>query len=180
MGTKPRMPQSTMSPPLLWSMTGASMMTPGIQLLLHRTPLALEARTAQGQDRVALVRLRLEHVHQDHIADAQLGLRLGVAAVQLAVADDTLGLGTDVDEHLVLVDAHHGAFDDVTVLEAPDLAFLLVEQLLHRRRLGPVVDDRLRLRLGGRRGLDPLPTDRRPTPPRRPQAPRAAIRNRSE
>ena len=27
-GTKPRMPQSTMRPPLLWSMTGASMIVP--------------------------------------------------------------------------------------------------------------------------------------------------------
>ena len=95
----------------------------------------------------------------------ELGLGLGVAAVQLAVADDALRLGADVDEHLVLVDAHHGALDDVTVLEAPDLAFLLVEQLLHRRRLGPGVDDGLGLGLGGRRGLaGPPPTARTRAP----------------
>ena len=98
---------------------------------------------------MALVGLRLQHIHQDHVADAQLGLRLGVAAVQLAIADDALGLGADVDEHLVLVDAHDGALDDVTVLEAPDLAFLLVEQLLHRGRLGPGIDG-LVLGLGSR------------------------------
>ena len=72
------------------------------------------------------------------------GLDLGVAAVQLAVADDALRLGADVDEDLVLVDAHDGALDDVAVLEAADLAGLLVEQLFHRRRLGAVVDARRR------------------------------------
>ena len=50
--------------------------------------------------------LRLEHVHQDRVADVQLGLGLGIAPVELAVADHALGLGADVDEHLVLVDAH--------------------------------------------------------------------------
>ena len=70
------------------------------------------------------------------------GLALGVAAVQLAVADDALGLGADVDEDLVLVDAHDVAFDDVAVLEAADLGRLLGEQLLHGRRLGAVVHAR--------------------------------------
>ena len=140
----------------------------GVELLLHRAPLALEAGATERQDRMALVGLRLEHVHQDHVADAQLRLRLRVAAVQLAVADDTLRLGADVDEHLVLVDAHHGAFDHVAVLEAPDLAFLLVEQLLHRGRLGPGVDDGLVLRLRSRaRRQGPLPTGRRPRRRRR-------------
>ena len=110
-----------------------------VELLLHRAPLALEAGAAERQHRVALVRLRLEHVDEDHVADAQLRLGLGVAAVQLAVADDAFRLGTDVDEDLVLVDAHHGALDHVAVLEAADLACLLVEQLLHRRRLGALV-----------------------------------------
>ena len=105
-----------------------------------RAPLALEPGAAQRQDRVALVRLGLEHVDEDRVADVQLGLGLGVAAVQLAVADDALGLGADVDEHLVLVDAHDVALDDIAVLEAADLAGLLVEQLLHGRRLGPIVD----------------------------------------
>ena len=70
------------------------------------------------------------------------GCALGVAAVELAVADDAFRLGADVDEDLVLVDADDVAFDDVAVLEAPDLGRLLVEQLLHRRRLGAVVDTR--------------------------------------
>ena len=49
------------------------------------------------------------------------GLRLGVATVKLAVADDAFALGADVDEDLVLVDADDAALDDVAVLEALDL-----------------------------------------------------------
>ena len=88
-----------------------------LELLLHRAPLALEAGTAQRQDRVALRRLRLQDVDEDRVADGQRGLALAVATEQLAVADDAFGLGADVDEDLVLVDAHDVAFDDVTVLE---------------------------------------------------------------
>ena len=62
-----------------------------------------------------------------------------MAAEELAVADDALALGADVDEDLVLVDADDRAFDDVAVLEALDVGVLLGEQLLHRRRLGAEV-----------------------------------------
>ena len=71
-GTKPRMPQSTMRPPLLWSMTGASMIDARLELLLHRAPLALEAGAAEREDRVALGRLRLEDVDEDGVADVEL------------------------------------------------------------------------------------------------------------
>ena len=108
-----------------------------LEQLLHRAPLALEAGAAEREDDVALRRLRLEDVDQDDVADAELRLRLGVATVQLAVADHALGLGADVDQDLVLVDPDDGAFDDVAVLEALDVGVLLGEQLLHRRRLGP-------------------------------------------
>ena len=107
-----------------------------LEQLLHRAPLALEAGAAEREDDVALGRLRLEDVHEDDVADGELRLRLGVAAVELAVADHALGLGADVDEDLVLVDADDGAFDHVTVLEALDVRVLLREQLLHRGRLG--------------------------------------------
>ena len=64
------------------------------------------------------------------------GCDLGVAAEELPVADHALGLGADVDQDLVLVDADDRAFDDIAVLEALDVGVLLGEQLLHRRRLG--------------------------------------------
>src|SRR4029079_9066090 len=63
-----------------------------LELLLHRAPLALEAGAAQREDRVAFLRLRLEDVDEDRVADGQLGLRLGMAPVELAVADDAFGL----------------------------------------------------------------------------------------
>jgi len=44
--------------------------------------------------------------------------------VELAVRDDTLALGADVDEDLVSIDADDGAFDDVAVLEASDIRVL--------------------------------------------------------
>src|SRR3954463_8292581 len=125
-----------------------------LELLLHRAPLALEAGASQGQDDVALGRLRLEDVDQDDVADVEGGLALAMATEQLAVADDALGLRTDVDEDLVLVDAHDRAIDDITVLEALDIRVLLGEQLLHRRRLGTELArwrGGLRLVVGGRR-----------------------------
>ena len=111
----------------------------GLELLLHRAPLALEAGPAEREDDVALLRLGLEHVDEDDVADGELRLRLGVAPVQLAVRDDALALRPDVDEDLVLVDPDDRALDDVTVLEALDVGVLLGEQLLHRGRLGPEV-----------------------------------------
>ena len=127
---------------------------------------------------MALGRLRLEHVHQDDVADAELRLRLGVAAVELAVADDAFRLRADVDQDLVLVDAHDRAFDHVAVLEALDVGVLLGEQLLHRRGLGTG-----RLRGDGGQlvlGLDVLPrAARRPLRPpslRMPRRPRRRLR----
>ena len=107
-----------------------------LELLLHRAPLALETGAAERQDDVALGRLGLQDVDQDGVADGELRLALAVATEQLAVADDALALGTDVDEDLVLVDADDLALDDVAVLEALDVGVLLGEELLHRRRLG--------------------------------------------
>ena len=43
-----------------------------LELLLHRAPLALEAGAAQREDRVALLRLGLEDVDEDGVADGQL------------------------------------------------------------------------------------------------------------
>ena len=51
---------------------------------------------------MAFLRLGLEHVDGDRVADRELGLRLGMA-VELAVADDAPDFA-DVDEDLVLVD----------------------------------------------------------------------------
>src|SRR3954471_21017471 len=61
-----------------------------LELLLHGAPLALETGTPKREDDVALLRLGLEDVHEDGIADRQLGLALTVATEQLSIADDAL------------------------------------------------------------------------------------------
>ena len=115
-----------------------------LELLLHRAPLALEAGAAEREDDVALGRFRLQHVHEDRVADVEGRLALAVAPEQLAIADDALALGADVDEDLVLVDANDLTLDDVTVLEALDVRVLLGEELGHRRRLGAELARRAR------------------------------------
>ena len=104
---------------------------PRLELLLHRAPLALEPCASQGQDRVALLRFRLQDVDENHVPDSQLRRGFGMPTVELAVRDDTFALGPDVDENLVSIDPNDGAFDDVTVLEASDIRVLLGQQLLH-------------------------------------------------
>ena len=125
---------------------------PRLELLLHRPPFALEACSAQRQDDVALLRLGLQNVDQDDVPDGQRRSRLGVAAVELAVRDDTFALGSDVDEDLVAIDANHGAFHDITVLEALDVGILLGEELFHGGGLGSP-DHRLDRHLGRLLGL---------------------------
>jgi hypothetical protein len=117
------------------------------ELLLHGAPLALETGAAERQDDVAFRRLRLEYVDKHGVADVEGRLALAVASEELAVADDAFALGPDVDEDLVLVDAHDVAFDDVTVLEALDVGVLLREQLGHRRGLRSELADRGRFGL---------------------------------
>ena len=97
-------------------------------------------------------RFRLEHVDQDGVADVERRGGLGVAAVELAVADHALALGPDVDEDLVAIDPNDRSLDDVAMLEAADVRILLGEQLGHRRRLRPGRPSRL-----GRRRLGDLP-----------------------
>ncbi len=75
-----------------------------------------------------------------------------MAAVELAVRNDTFALGSDVDEDLVAIDTNHGAFDDIAVLEALDVGVLLGEELFHGGGLGSP-DDRFDRRLGRLFGL---------------------------
>ena len=44
-----------------------------LELLLHRAPLALEAGATEREDDVALLRLRLEDVDEDRVADRRAG-----------------------------------------------------------------------------------------------------------
>src|SRR5215211_4673737 len=88
---------------------------------LDLAPGALEAGALLGQDQTAVLVLLGEDEGVDLLA--QLDLLRGVdrlADRELVVGGDPLALVSDVDEDLVLVDAHDGAGDDIALLEGND------------------------------------------------------------
>ena len=103
---------------------------------------------------MAFLRLRLEHVNENHVPDREGGSGLGVTAVELPVRDDAFALGADVDQDLIAVDPDDGPLDDIAMLEAADVGVLFGEELLHRGGLTSLDNGRgwlfFRL-LGGRR-----------------------------
>ena len=130
-------------------------------LLGDRLPDALGARLAQAEDDVAVLILGLDDVDLDLVAGVEDD-RLLAACRQLAVGDDSLALGPDVDEHLVGIDADDDTIDDVTVGQGPDRILILLEEVFHGERLGL---------LGRRRGqctplLVLLPSDQSLSPVR--------------
>src|SRR6478752_906624 len=115
--------------------------------LLHVAPRALVLRTLLRQDQTAFLVLLLENQGLDLVAD--LDDLVGVDVVldgELARGDDALGLVADVEEDLVAVDLHHGAFDEVTVVEELEGLLDRCQEVLSRP---DVVDRDL---LGGRGG----------------------------
>ena len=86
--------------------------------LLDVAPGTLVLRALLGQDEAAFLVLLLENEGLDRVAD--LDDLVGVDVVldgEFARGDDALGLVADVEEHLVAVDLHDGAFDEVAVVE---------------------------------------------------------------
>ena len=106
---------------------------------LDAPPGALEAGTLLGEDQAAVLVLLGEDEGVDLLAELDLLVRVDrLADRELVGGDDPLALVTDVDEDLVLVDAHHRTGDDVALLEEDhrrvvvrdDLAVDLEEQSL--------------------------------------------------
>jgi len=68
------------------------------------------------EDQAPVGVLLLHHERVDLLAELHLvGGVHGLADRELADGDDTFGLVADVDQDLVLVDAHHGPGDDVAL-----------------------------------------------------------------
>src|SRR5690606_342380 len=97
---------------------------------LDHAPGLLEARALRGEDKAPLLVL----LGQDERVDAlaELDFLSGVDRApdrKLVRGDDALGLVADVDEDLVLVDAHDLAADDVALLEGLDGGGVVGDQL---------------------------------------------------
>ena len=93
----------------------------GFLLRLDVAPRALVLRTLLRQDEPAVLVLLREDERLEALAerDDLVGVDV-VADRQLLRGDDALGLVTDVEEHLVGVDLHDFAGDDVAVVEGDD------------------------------------------------------------
>jgi hypothetical protein len=111
----------------------------GLLDLLDRAPGPLVLRALLRQDEAALFVLLLENERLDLLADRDDLMRVDVVADrELASGDHALGLEADVQQHLVLVDLHDRAGDDVAVLEGDDG---LVDRVLEGEVAEIVLDD---------------------------------------
>ena len=97
---------------------------------LDRLPGELEAGALLREEEAALGVLLRHHERVDLVADRDLVGRVHVPADrELGDRDDALGLVADVDEHLVLVDAHDRAVDDLALVDRRERALVVGDQL---------------------------------------------------
>lgn len=92
--------------------------TVGLLDLLDVAPGALVLGALLREDQTTLLVLLLQDEGFDAVAHVDDLRRVDVVLDgELARGDDTLGLVPDVEEDLVAVDLHDGAFDEVSVVE---------------------------------------------------------------
>ena len=97
---------------------------------LDRLPGELEAGALLREEQTPLGVLLRHHERVDLVADRDLVGRVHVPADrELGDRDDALGLVADVDEHLVLVDAHDRAVDDLALVDRREGALVVGDQL---------------------------------------------------
>ena len=96
---------------------------------LDALPCHLEARALLGEDETPLGVLLRHHERVDLVAELHLVGRVhGPADRQLGDRDHALRLVADVDEHLVLVDAHDGAAHDLPLVDHGDGGVVVGDQ----------------------------------------------------
>ena len=115
----------------------------GFEARGQHLPAFLAAGAVEGDDAVALRAHRLQDHHADAVARLQAALAVRAQREHLALGDDRLGLGADVDDDAVGRGAHDDALDDLAAAEAAGLSGLRFEQGGHVH---------LGARLGRRRG----------------------------
>ena len=100
---------------------------------LDALPGHLEARPLLGEDQTPFGVLLRHHERVDLVAEVDLvrGVH-GAADRELGDGDDALGLVADVDEHLVLVDAHDLAAHDLPLVDHGEGAVVVGDQLAVR------------------------------------------------
>src|SRR5712691_3948727 len=102
----------------------------GLGRALDRLPRDLEARALLRQDQPAFGVLLRQHECVDLVADRDLVARVDRAADrELGNRNDALGLVADVDQHLVLVDAHDLAVDDLALVDRWEGGLVVWDQL---------------------------------------------------
>src|SRR3954462_6262688 len=140
-GRNPRTPRSRISPPFTTSITRPFTGSPhsaARPLPLHplshrardRLPRHLEARALLRQDQPPLGVLLRQDERVDLIAERDLVRRVDRAPDrELGDGDDALGLVADVDEDLVLVDAHDGAVHHLPLIDRREGRLVVRDQL---------------------------------------------------
>src|SRR3954468_5066587 len=120
---------------------------------LDAPPCLLEARALLGHDEAAVLVLLGEDQRIDLLAELDLVGRVAVLADrQLVGGDDPLALVADVDEDLVVVDAHDASGDDVALLERREGRVVVGDDLavdLQQQAVGAFDDLGLGSRDGG-------------------------------
>ena len=102
----------------------------GLGRRLDAAPGALEAGALLGEDQPAVLVLLGEDEGVDLLAELDLVVRVdGLADRQLVGGDDALALVADVDEDLVVVDAHDVAGDDVALFEGGERRVVVGDDL---------------------------------------------------
>ncbi len=103
-------------------------------LLSSHQPGGLRPRAAQAEDDVALLVLGLQDVDLDLVARLEAGGVEVSAHAELLARDDTLSLGSDVDQYLVRVDSHDDPIHDVPVVGGLEGLLVVMEVVLHGHR----------------------------------------------
>ena len=97
---------------------------------LDAAPGALEAGALLGEDQAAVLVLLGEDEGVDLLTELDLFVRVdGLADRKLVGGDDPLALVADVDEDLVVVDAHDAAGEDVALFEVDERRVVVGDDL---------------------------------------------------
>src|SRR5579875_1354941 len=99
---------------------------------LNLTPGALHAGTPQREHSVTLLVLRLHDIHKSAVSDMER-LCLAFLGIELTRRNNAFGLGADIDEHLIVVNANDSPLDGLAPSQAMKSVVCVTQQRLHSR-----------------------------------------------